>query len=366
MSEAIGSHMSEAVIGAVRLPPLAVSSWRRGLFGSWTNLFITLGYGAFAWWLLRPLLRWAVVDSTLVGTAEACAQRDGACWAFIAEKLPFILFGFYPQSNLWRPALSIVVLLGVIVVACLPRFWGRYLAPAGGAGIVLAVLLLAGAPFGPFVKTDQWGGLPVTLLLSVIAFAGAFPLAVALALARRSRRGPLRWLAIGFIEVVRGVPFISILYLATLLFPLMLPHGASIDKFARAQAALVLFVAAYLAEIIRAGLQSVPAGQDEAARSLGLSRWRALRLVVLPQALRSVIPAMVNLVIGIFQDTTLVLVIGMFDFLNTARAAAADPQWLGFYDESYAFVAVVYAVCCFGVSRYSLWLERYLGRARAR
>ena len=165
-----------------------------------------------------------------------------------------------------------------------------------------------------------------------------------------------------FIEIVRGVPLIAVLYVAILLFPLMLPQGAAIDKLLRVQIALMLFVSANLAEIIRAGLQSVPPGQYEAARALGLGGWLSLRLVVLPQALRVAIPSFVNLAIGLLQDTTLVLVIGLFDFLNTARAAAADPTWLGFYDEAFCFVAMVYFVVCFIGSRYSLWLEGRLAR----
>jgi general L-amino acid transport system permease protein len=255
-------------------------------------------------------------------------------------------------------------LVGLLIAACIPRFWGRGLAYAGVATLVAVTLVLSGIP-GPLVSTEQWGGLPVTLFLSVAAFAGAFPLAVFLALWRRSNRGGVRWLATAFIEIVRGVPLISLLYMATLLFPLMLPAGASIDKFLRAGVALTLFIAAYLAEIIRAGLQAVPAGQTEAALSVGLSQPQAVRLVVLPQALRAVIPPMVNLATGMVQDTTLVVIIGMFDLLNTARAAANDPDWLGFYNESFAFVALIYFVFCFSLSRYSLWLERRFRRSKS-
>jgi general L-amino acid transport system permease protein len=339
--------------------------WRNRLLGSKTNIAITAGYAAFVWWLVVPLLQWAVVDATLHGTSETCRRDGGACWAFIVAKANFITFGFYPADAQWRAALACVLLLTVVVAICLPRLWSRWLVGFGLAGLVIAMLLLIGIPFGPIVLTEQWGGLPITLLLAVIGLAGAFPLAVALALARQSRRGGVRILAVVFIEVVRGVPFISILYMATLLFPLMLPHGASIDKFLRAQVALILFVSAYMAEIVRAGLSSVPRGQTEAGDALGLSYFNTMRLIVMPQALRAVIPSLVNLAIGIFQDTTLVLVIGMFDFLNTARAAATDPQWLGYYNESFAFVAAVYFICCFTLSRYSLWLERYLGRSRA-
>lgn len=346
---------------AARRPPARLSQgWRKALFGSKTNAAITLGFAAFAWFAVVPVLRWALWDAVWFGTAETCAAGHGACWAFIGEKLRFIAFGFYPPEHQDRAALAVVLMLGLLVVSGLPRFWGSKLVSAWVATLAATVWLLAGGLGLAAVPTDRWGGLPVTLLLSIAALSTAFPLAVALALARRSKMGGLRLLAIGFIETVRGVPFITILYAATLLFPLMLPAGASVDKFARATVALSLFVAAYLAEIVRAGLQAVPSGQYEAARSLGLSWWHTMRLVVLPQALKVVIPSIVNLAIGIFQDTTLVVIIGMYELLNAARAAATDTAWLGFFDEAYAFAALVYFVFCFAASRYSLWLERHV------
>ncbi|HEY0328293.1 MAG TPA: amino acid ABC transporter permease [Rhodopseudomonas sp.] len=342
---------------------VTVPPWRRGLLDSPANIAITLTYLLVVGWLGIPLLRWAILDATFNADAAGCASSGGACWAFLGEKWRFILFGTYPVDRQWRPASACLLLIGLLVAACIPRFWGRGLVYAGLAGLVAAAMLLIGVP-GPMVATDQWGGLPVTLVLSVGAFAGAFPLAIGLALWRRSDQGGVRWLATAFIEIVRGVPLISLLYMATLLFPLMLPVGASLDKFVRAGAALTIFVAAYLAEIIRAGLQAVPRGQYEAALSLGLSHRQATLLVVLPQALRAVIPPMVNLATGMFQETTLVVIIGMFDLLNTARAAANDPNWLGYYNEAFAFVAAIYFVFCFSLSRYSLWLERRFGKAK--
>lgn len=342
---------------------VTIASWREGLFDSRTNVAITLAFVAAMVWLCGPFVRWSIFDATFTGDAAACVGRSGACWALIGEKWRYILFGSYPIDRTWRPALASVLLVGLLIVACIPRLWARGLLYAGLGTLIAAALLLSGIP-GPLVSTEQWGGLPVTLLLSVGAFAGAFPLAILLALGRRSNRGGLRFLATAFIEIVRGVPLIFLLYMATLLFPLMLPAGASIDKFARAGAALTLFVAAYLAEIIRAGLQSVHRGQYEAALSVGLSHRKAILLVVLPQALRSVIPPMVNLATGMVQDTTLVVIIGMFDLLNTARAAANDPDWLGFHTESFTFVALIYFGFCFSLSRYSLWLERHLRPAK--
>jgi general L-amino acid transport system permease protein len=337
-------------------------TWRKGLFGSPTNLAITSVFAAFLAFVVWPFARWAIVDATWAGTAETCAMHGGACWAFIVEKARFIAFGLYPRDLHWQPAAATALIIVLVVATGAPWFWRRGLVTAWLITIALAVAVMSGAVTGHPVATDKWGGFPLTVLLAVVGFAGAFPIGVALALARRSKLGLLRALSVAFIECVRGVPLIAVLYVSTLLFPLMLPAGASIDKFLRAQIAVVLFVAAYMAEIVRAGLQSVPKGQSEAAQALGLSWWATMRLVVLPQALRAVIPAFVNLGIGLFLDTTLVIVIGLFDFLNTAKVAATDPQWLGFHDEAYLFVALVYFVICFGGSRYSLWLESRLSR----
>lgn len=336
------------------------ANWRRGLFGSPVNLAITVAFLAFVLFVVTPFLRWALVDATWTGTAKDCAERSGACWAFIAEKGRFILFGLYPNDRDWQAATSVALIAGLVVVTGLPRFWNRRLVLVWIAALGAALAVMSGALTGQLVPTDKWGGFPLTVLLSVIGFAGAFPLGIALALARRSEMRLVRWMAIAFIEVLRGVPLIVVLYVSTLLFPLMLPAGAAIDKLARAQVAVILFVSAYMAEIVRAGLQALPVGQSEAARSLGLSWWQTMRLVILPQALKTVIPAFVNLGIGLFLDTTLVIVIGLFDFLNTARVAATDVNWNGFYNEAYTFAALVYFSLSYAASRYSLWLERKL------
>ncbi|WP_237153917.1 amino acid ABC transporter permease [Oryzibacter oryziterrae] len=336
----------------------------KATLGTPGNAAITLALAILAGLLLPRAWDWFIWNAVWWGSAEDCTAASGACWAFIGEKLQFIVTGLYPPEQSYRAYAACGLLFGLLLVSTSPRLWGRGLLALWIAGIGGAIWLLGGG--GPLVPvaTDKWGGLPVTLFLSISAFLLAFPLAVGLALARRSRLGGLRLYAVTFIELVRGVPFIAILYAATLLFPLMLPEGAAIDKFARATVALSLFVAAYLAEIIRAGLQAIPNGQYEAAQSLGLTWWQATRLVVLPQALKTVIPAIINLAIGIFQDTTLVAVIGMFDLLNAARVAANDQVWLGFYTEAYVFVALLYFLFCFSSARYSLWLERHLNPVR--
>lgn len=321
---------------------------------------LTTACVAFLGWVVPPVVRWAVIDAVWSGTPETCRQASGACWAFVGDKFRFMIFGFYPPGQHWKPTVAMMLLLALIAASAMPRFWHRRMLAVWGAGIVAAVLLMTGAPRIGTVSTDVWAGLPLTLLLSVIGLIGAFPLALLLALGRRSRRGGIRVLAVLVIETTRGVPLIAVLYAATLLVPLMLPPGIAIDKLLRAQLALMLFIAAYMAEIIRAGLQGVPHGQYEAASALGLGFWATLRLVVLPQALRLVIPSFVTLAIGVLQNTTLVVVIGIFDFLNTARAATSDPDWFGFFNEAFCFAAAVYFALSFLASRYSLWLERRL------
>lgn len=348
-------------MSALRPPSLLDRSpLLKATIGSRGNFALSAAVLLLAAMALPPMVRWLLTDATFIGDAESCKAASGACWAFIGEKLKFVVLGFYPQDEAPRAYAAIALLIGLVGLSASPRLWGRWLATAWIVGLLAAIWLLGGGgPLSP-VPTDKWGGLPVTLLLSFGSFILAFPLAILLALARRSKLGGIRLYAVVLIETVRGVPFIAILYAATLLFPLMLPAGAAIDKFARAAVALSIFVAAYLAEIVRAGLQAVPRGQSEAAASLGLTHWQILCLVVLPQALREVIAPIVNLAVGIFQDTTLVAIIGMFDLLNAARAAATDPMWIGFYAEAYVFAAAVYFVFCFAAARYSLWLERYL------
>lgn len=329
-----------------------------GLFGTWGNTAITLVALAALAWALPPMLRWIVLDATWIGGPEACAARDGACWAFIAAKLRFILFGFYPFAEQWRAAGALALVLLMLGVSAWPRVWSAKLLVAWIAALAVACLLLSGWPGVAAVETSRWGGLPLSLLMSIGALGGAFPLAIALALGRRSELPVVHWLCLSFIELPRGVPLIAVLYAATLVLPLALPPGVSFDTLLSVQIAITLFFSAYLAEIIRAGLQSIPDSQFEATAALGFGPWQALRLVILPQALRAVAPALVTLAIGVLQSTSLVAAVGIFDLLNAARAAASDPAWLGFYDEAFVFAGAVYFALCFAASRYSLWLER--------
>lgn len=339
--------------------PRHLATLQTGLFGTRANTSITVATLLVLWQVLPPLLRWAVFDATFTGNADACT-RESACWAFVAAKLRFILFAFYPPDLQWRPMLVVTLLAAILAASALPRFWGRGLLLAWPVTVLACWLLMQGAFTATPIPSNQWGGLPVTLFVWAGCFAAATPIAVLLALARRSKLGGLRTFAIAYIELMRGTPMVAILYVAMLILPMALPEALSLDKMLRAMVMITLFWAAYIAEVIRAGLQAIPTGQNEAATALGLGYWRMQRLVILPQALRIVIPAMVNLAIGFLLATSLLAVIGIFDLLNAARAAAADPKWLGFYNEAYVVVALVYFVICSGASRYSRWLEKRL------
>jgi general L-amino acid transport system permease protein len=307
-----------------------------------------------------PIVRWAVVDARWTGTAEECRAAAGACWTFVGHKLGFIVFGLYPPNERWRPGIVLLLLLALIVVTALPRCWRRSLAVAWVAALAATFWLMKGGAGLHPVATRLWGGLPVTLILTAVGLALGFPLAIALALARRSRYPVARSLATAFVETVRGVPLIAVLYVAALVIPLAMPRGIEIDKLMLAQLAVAVFASAYLSEAVRSGLQLVPRGQYDAARALGLSSWRVHRLVILPQALRIVVPSFVSIAVGFFQDTSLVVIIGLFDLLNTARVAAQDPAWLGFHTEAFVFVGAVYFAGSTLLSQYGVWLERRL------
>jgi len=334
--------------------------WRVGLFNSPLNAVVSCLALAAVAWIVTGFLRWAAIDATWSGTVQDCQANGGACWAFVRANIKLMVFATYPLDLLWRPSASLVLLTGLILASMAPRLWGRTLALAWVLTPVVVCLLLGGFLSGRSVSTNDWGGLPLTLLIATIAFAAAFVVAIPLALGRRSTMGGTRLVSIGIIELIRGMPMLVVLYVSSLIVPMMLP-SFEINLFFSTEVALTIFVACYLAEVLRAGIQALPAGQTEAARALGLSHWQATRLVTLPQALRTVIPALVNLGIGVILSTPLVAGIGMIDFLSAVKIAASNEQvWPGCYNEAYLFAAAIYLAMCFGASRYSLWLERRL------
>jgi len=301
-------------------------------------------------------LDWALVKAVWQPDPQACRVASGACWGFIVEKHRLIAFGTYPYEEHWRPALSSALLIALwILTAAVPRWW---LIPAWIFGLFLIGVLMWGGVLGlPYVENERWGGLILTLLLTTFGLAFAFPLSILLALGRRSQLPLVRALCVAYIELIRGVPLISVLFMASVMLPLFLPAGVSVDKMLRAQVALILFAAAYLAEVVRGGLQAIPRHQYDTADALGLNYFQKTFLIVLPQALRIAVPPLVNTCIGFFKDTSLVLIIGLFDLLSTIKVSLNDPAWTGFGVEAYLFAALVYFVFCFAMSRYSRSLE---------
>jgi general L-amino acid transport system permease protein len=331
------------------------------------NALLSIVLLALLFYWTPALFDWAIWHAVFRADADACQalRSSGACWGVVTEKYRLILFGRYPFEEQWRPLLATGVLVLAIVMSCVPAFWHRGLAWAWVAvgclfiGLMRGGLVL-GIPTGLMpVTSDQWGGLPLTLMLATLSIGLAFPLAILVALGRQSHMPALRSLCIVYIEVVRGVPLISVLFMASFMIPLLLPTGTSPDVLLRVLIGITLFSAAYLAEIVRGGLQAMPQGQLEAAASLGLGYWHTQRLVVLPQALTHVIPGIVNNFIAVFKDTSLVTIVSLYELSGAlGLAVQGDPNWRPFKVEGYLFIALIYFVFCFSLSRYSLWVER--------
>jgi general L-amino acid transport system permease protein len=359
-------------------PGVGIVAWARtNLFSSWISTAVTLALGyviarivvAFVEWAFIGAI-WSVPYVNGIAQTAVCqnAKGTGACWAVIADKYRLILFGRYPYDEQWRPALVVLIFIGLYVVSGIRWFWRKELALIWmGALTAVGVLMWGGVLGLAPVTNDYWGGLPITLILATFGLAFAFPLAVLVALGRRSRDLPaVKMLCVVYVELIRGVPLISVLFMASVMFPLFMPAGVNIDKLLRAQIAVILFAAAYLAEVVRGGLQALPRGQTEAADALGLSYWKKTAFIILPQALRLVIPPLVNTFIGFFKDTSLVLIIGLFDLLTMGKVALSDPPWQSFSTEVYITLGLIYIAFCFAMSRYSRGLERELGSSQRR
>lgn len=331
------------------------------LFDGKLNSLITLVVVVTFAPLLYFFLNWMVLDATWVGGAESCREGVGFCWSFIKHKMTYILFGIYPRELLWRPILSFIIFFYAIFLIKEPKNWN--LRRAGYALFFLFSIyfLLLGGVFGlEKVSSDKLGGLVLTFVVSVVGIVVAYPLGVVLALCRRSTMPVVKYLSVGYIEFIRGIPLISLLFMSSVLLPLFLPSGVEMDKLLRAQIAMVMFFAAYMAEVVRGGLQSISKGQYEGASSLGLNYFQIMSYIILPQALKRVIPPTVNNIIGFFKDTSLLVIIALFDLMYTAKTAATDPHWIGFNIEAYVFVGFVYFVLCFLMSKYSRKIEDHL------
>ena len=368
---------------AERLPPPSTRSgivgWlRANLFSSPVNIALTVICVAFLVWVIPLLLRFFLFDAIWsASNREACLASPenpdpGACWAYIRVWFSYFVYGFYPQGERWRVDLFFAALaFGIAWLAWLS-------APRRGLAAlyffvalpILSFILLNGAPLLGLVSvpTSLWGGILVTIVVATVGIAVSLPLGILLALGRRSDKPAVKLLSITFIEFVRGVPLITVLFMASVMLPLFVPERLAPDKLVRALIGVAMFATAYMAEVVRGGLAAVPRGQHEAAQALGLTFWRMMGLVILPQALRVTLPNIVNTFIGLFKDTSLVFVVGIFDFLHTIEAARVDPHWAtpNTSVTGYAFAAAFYFVCCYGMSRYARNVEARLARAHRR
>ena len=363
-----GSTVDGAVTSDIRPPAASVGvvGWvRTNLFSTWYNSGLTLAALYVLYKSVPPLIRWAFIDSLWMSSSQACRDIDGACWSIIPANIRFMTFGFYPYNQQWRPAIAIGLLVGLLLVSQYRRFWKKPLAYCWFCGLVVMGILLRGGVFGLVsVESSQWGGLLLTLLLSVFGLTAAYPLGIVLALGRQSKMPTIKSLCVIYIELIRGVPLISLLFMSSVVFPLFLPEGVNINNIIRAQVAIILFTAAYIAEVVRGGLQGMNKGQYEAADSLGLNYYQTMRLIILPQALKIVIPPSVSILISAFKDTSLVVIIALYDLLKTTQATLSDPRWMGYSPEAYIFVACIYFICCFYLSNFSRKLERELDTGR--
>jgi general L-amino acid transport system permease protein len=359
-------------------PPMIVAGpigWMRAnLFSSPMNTVLTVLVIAFLVWVIPPMLRFLIIDATWSGSDRtAClGSSQGACWAFVGDRLSFFIYGSYPIPERWRVDLFFAML-------AFGSAWLLWLdAPKRALGAfyffvvmpIVAFVLLYGWPLIGLATVDTalWGGVLVTVVVTAVGMVASLPLGILLALARRSSMPAVRLLATLFIECVRGVPLITVLFMASVMLPLFVPPAWSPDKLVRALTGIVLFASAYMAEVVRAGLVAMPSGQYDAARALGLRFWRMQRLIILPQALRITIPNIVNSFIALFKDTTLVFFVGIFDFLKTIEVARVDPKWATPVTSAtgYAFAALFYFVFCFLMARYADNIEYRLSRADRR
>ena len=341
----------------------AVGWLRSNLFSSPFNVALTFAALYLVYVSIPPVIQWAFIDADWVGDKKSDCSREGACWVFIGVWFKQMMYGRYPDEELWRINTAYLLLVAAAIPLFLPRFpWKQWVGVFLLVGYpIIAYVLFVGDTLGlKWIETPLWGGLFLTLVIAVVGIVASLPMGIVLALGRRSTMPIVRAICVAFIELWRGVPLITVLFMASVMFPLFMPEGMTFDKLLRALIGVALFSAAYMAEVVRGGLQAIPRGQYEAAQALGLSFWKMMGLIILPQALKLVIPGIVNTFIGLFKDTTLVSIIGLFDLLGMVQLAGTNPDWLGFAVEGYVFAGFGFWIFCFGMSRYSQNLERRL------
>ena len=350
---------TEGVIGWIRI----------NLFGDLITSIMTIVIGGALLYVIPQFLGWALVRASWIPNFDACrVDGVGACWGVVSAKYRLILFGRYPFEEQWRPLIATSLMVGLLVMSCTRAFWRSWMVIVWAVVLSLFFALMYGNVAGlSKVETDRWGGLPLTILLSTLSMVSAFPIALVVALGRRSNLPAIRTFCTIYVELIRGVPLISVLFMASFMFPLFMPPGLTIDVLIRVLVGITLFNAAYLAEVVRGGLQAVPKGQIEAAATLGLSYWQTQRKIVLPQALAMVVPSIVNSIIATFKDTSLVSIVSLYELTGALDMAInADANWKPFKLQGYMFIAIIYFIFCFSMSRYSQWVEKQVNKSKLR
>jgi len=346
-------------------PPLsergAIAWIRHHLLSSPFNIAFTAFSIAILYIIIPPLVNWFILEADFVGSAKSDCGGDGACWVFVREKFKMFIYGFYPESEVWRANLTMTIAFVSIFLIASEKTAKKIKITLILTLPIISIVLLSGGYFGlPHVETNQWGGLLLTLVIATVGIVLSFPIGVLFAYGRQSKLPIIKTLSIFYIELIRGVPLITVLFMASVVLPLFFPEGMDFDKLVRALIGITLFQAAYVAENIRGGLQAIHSGQYEAADSLGLGYWAKMRLVILPQAIKVAIPNLVGSFISLFKDTSLVMIIGLFDILSMVKLTANDRDWLGMSTEGFVFVALIYWIFNYAMSRYSKKLEKKL------
>jgi general L-amino acid transport system permease protein len=352
-----------AQVSAAKPAPKLQTNWlkwcRLNLFSSAFNSILTVCSVVFLAWFVPTMFNWLIFDATFVGENRDVCASDGACWLPITNRIELFVYGMYPEAERWRVNFA----FGLALIA-IPLLYVKNISKAKVLAYLVVLpfamwTILKGGSFGlDNISTTNFAGIMLTLFLAIFGMVFALPLGILLALGRRSKRPVIHWLSVAYIELVRSVPVITLLFMASLMIQLFLPPGSEFDVLLRVVAVLILFTAAYMAETIRGGLQAIPQGQFEAAQALGYGYWKMMGTIILPQVLRNCIPSLLNQFVGILKETTLVMIVGVLDVVGIASSTLSDAKWVGMENEIYAFLAIFFFVCCFSLSQYAARLER--------
>nr|ABZ06127.1 putative binding-protein-dependent transport system inner membrane component [uncultured marine microorganism HF4000_005K23] len=353
----IGLHYIRIELSGIKI----LDQLNKNINSNWFNAILSLLVIFVLIKTIPGLLNWLFIDANFIGTSKEECTGDGACWIFINVWFKRLVYGIYPSTEIWRINAAFLILIVTVITAIFvgPKIKKYIIIFLLFIFPFIAISLISGGIFGlKWVATNAWGGLSLTFIVAIFAMLFCFPVGMLFALGRRSSYPVIKYTSIGFIEFWRGVPLITVLFMASVMFPMFLPDGTYMDKLVRVIIAITLFEAAYMAEVIRGGLQALPKGQYDASKSLGMGYWRMHLLIILPQALKITIPGIANTFIALFKDTPLILVVGLLELLGMIDMAKANPDWLGFAREGYVFAAIVYWIFCYSMSRYSQNLER--------